>query len=414
MLFIYALFALLFCRFATAEGASPYSYGLLHSHLCQLKARLGAENAEDGLPKAMSVKELQTSLTVEGEHTHTIAPTPLREAFNSYVEACLVLYGTPTGLRWVWGTGYINTWNMIHQAEEALIEVEAEESAIRDAIHDQLSLQGSNLSNRDSLLEKLIQAVNDLRPESAVFFKEHQPNAELIRVSEALENHSRVLAQVVNSINSLEGAHHITMKLESPSPTRHDAKTQARARIALREVRATLNDYRDTIWDGLIRSRNQLLGAITVTSLVTHILLCITLLNINSSERSAMLGAATFYMVGAMAGLFGRFYKESTTDRVLNDYGLSLARLVATPLLSGLAGIGGVLIISMLYTTLTKTDTGGAPSLSNIFQLADPRNLLAAAIFGLTPNLIVSSLQQRAEKYVNALLSSKSAERDEV
>src|SRR5438105_14400474 len=71
----------------------------------------------------------------------------------------------------------------------------------------------------------------------------------------------------------------------------------------------------------------------------------------------------------------------------------------AHPLLPGLAGIGGVLLTAMLYTTLVNVPppapTGSASSLHTLFQFDDPRYLLAAAIFGLTPNLIIKSLQQR-------------------
>ncbi len=47
-----------------------------------------------------------------------------------------------------------------------------------------------------------------------------------------------------------------------------------------------------------------------------------------------------------MMGLFSRIYRESLTSTAVDDYGLTLARLIATPLLSGLAGVGGVVLFS--------------------------------------------------------------------
>jgi len=88
----------------------------------------------------------------------------------------------------------------------------------------------------------------------------------------------------------------------------------------------------------------------------------------------------------------------------VDDYGLSLARLTATPLLSGLADVGGVLLFS---TLLFEPTTGSGPK---IFVLNQPDYIIAAAFFGLTPNLIIRGLQQRSEKYISALQSSNAAE----
>ncbi len=42
---------------------------------------------------------------------------------------------------------------------------------------------------------------------------------------------------------------------------------------------------------------------------------------------------------------------------------------------------------------------------SALFSL-DPRLLLAAAIFGVTPNLVIKGLQQKADEYATELKSS--------
>jgi len=47
-----------------------------------------------------------------------------------------------------------------------------------------------------------------------------------------------------------------------------------------------------------------------------------------------------------------------------------------------------------------------------VFVLNRPDYFLVAAIFGLAPNLIARSLQERSEKYFSALNRSKGAEVD--
>lgn len=81
-----------------------------------------------------------------------------------------------TGLRWVTGMGYLNVWSLLHRAEEALVKVEPPEMVLRGALHDKLAIQNSTLQQRDELLDKLIQAVTDLDPIGAIYFKEHQPD----------------------------------------------------------------------------------------------------------------------------------------------------------------------------------------------------------------------------------------------
>jgi hypothetical protein len=184
---------------------------------------------------------------------------------------------------------------------------------------------------------------------------------------------------------------------------------EAGARTAIHEVRRTLNQFRGNLWEELVRARNQLLGTIALVGLATHLLLCFAILIDRERLNAGNIQAATvFYIVGAVTGLFARFYREFANNRAVDDYGLSLTRLVATLPLSGLAGVGGVLISVLLYDTLGGNMPSGQIRLSTIFNLDDLRYLIIAAIFGLTPNLILQSLQAQTEKYVTALQRSSS------
>jgi hypothetical protein len=406
---IFSIIAAFTCSYiATVETANKRSYGLLKTRLCQLKARIEG------------IEQHVTQIKLKMEYRQIA----LKEAHACYDYIDHYLRTHRTGMQWVTGIGYINMWGTLHRAEEALIKVEPPEMVLRGAMHDKLAIQNSTIGNRDELLEKLVQAASDIEPVSAVYFKEHQS-----------EPHNDVLRRLVAAVNKLETTDpKIVWEAgeDDKDQDDHVAAVHASARMAVSEVRRTLNDFRDGLWEGLVRERNQLLTAMSVTALVTHLLLCVTILT-GRPGTSVLLGATAFYMVGAIAGLFGRFYNEANKSSCIDDYGLSQARLLATPLLSGLAGVGGVLITIIFYTTLlmpaisnsassnvsTNTskivDTTQAVQITmeDIFRPDEPSYLLTAAVFGLAPNLIISSLQQRTQKYTSDLQKSKSGGKDE-
>ncbi len=300
---------------------------------------------------------------------------------------------------WVLGIGYIIAWGKLHRAEEALIEVEPVEIVIRGAMHDKLSIQDSELSNRDELLKKLRQAIKELNPAIEREFKTYRPeDDDDDEIQELRHLIKEIAAKVQIDLDS-----ELVNKSESNQVISPDA--EAMARVTLREVRRTLNGFRDRLWEGLLRARNHLRSTTFVTGFVTHLLLSVVIMSsvVTSSGRDQILAATVFYIVGATMGLFSRIYRESLTSTAVDDYGLSLARLIATPLLSGLAGVGGVLLFSTLVSESLTFPT------STIFRLDRPDYIIAAAFFGLTPNLIIRSLQQRSEKYISALKSSKGA-----
>ncbi len=306
-----------------------------------------------------------------------------------------MLLQTPDGLVWALGMGYIDVWSLLHHAEEALIEFECAPEVIRNAMHDKLAIQGSAISGKDELLDKLMQAVKVLDPTAGVYFKEHQPNNGTA-LDESAEAFKKKALQQMLAQNGLG----------SDEANKNGPKASTLARSALREVRSTLNSFRAKRWEGIVRARNRLLTSIAVTGAVTHILLGIAILSSDvpvGHPPTALIAAIAFYLVGAVTGLFGRFYNESVAGSAVDDFGFSAARLVATPLLSGLAGIGGVLVTLMVAALGSSIS---APTLNDIFKL-DPRLLFAAAVFGLTPNLLIKGLQEKAKKFESDLQSSK-------
>ena len=423
---VWLVVAALCWPFSTAKGANSRTYHLLKSRFHHLKS-LGINELGDN----PTLEDLQKAAIIEKKGGYNLLALKEAQAYYTDLDQRLNERISSTGLDWVTGMGYVTAWDLLHRAEEALIEVVPIKMVIHGAIHDKLAIQDSTINHRDELLTKLIQGVNDLDPKAAVYCKEHQPDKKsdelLTKLLQIVKKHNTELLELMRAVEKVVPGVKIDVsamnvfedeeaeKIGTPAP---DLEAQARARVALREVRHSLNSFRDQLWEKILRARNKLLGAIVFTGLFTHMLLSIvilTIINDSSSNRSTIVAVTAFYMVGAVAGLFERLYGESRTSTALHDYGLSLARLSATPLLSGLAGVGGVLITALLFSSIFGGP--GASSmpvtLQNVFSLKEPRYLLAAAIFGLAPNLIIRTLQQKAEKYVSGLQSSKGTDQEQ-
>lgn len=396
------------------------SYGLLSTRLDQLNSRLHViQDITYG--SKMSMRQ----------------QIALDEAFENCAQLQNMLYLPTSRIGWVLGLGYVNAWARVHRTEEALIELEATEMVIRGAWHDKLSIDDSGIRNEQELLENLRFAVKALDPDMEILFKEEgsteeavllqQLNLEIKRVAEQIEDEAATLQEIDQDIQQV--SQHLKIAAsdakDAKDTKKHDAHAhesqpsanvagnKANGRAILREVRRTLNEYRDNLWENIIHARNQLMGTVFVTGLVTHVLLCIAilaspLLNNNSqAARSAILAAIAFYSAGGIAGLFGRIYRESTMTIAQGDgdnYGLSLARLISTPLLSGLAGIGGVLI----YSTVTLQGAPAIPtSLAPVFNLSRLDFIIAAAITGYAPGALFQGFAGRTNNYLSALQSSK-------
>jgi len=402
---LWLIVALVGYPFASAQSANPGSYGLLKGSLCHIRAKLGIDGTDHDLrmleKKCEDIKEAIDQIRKIDKPLKYINDERIRAALTtalaSYIDIRKMLYNSPTGLLWACGSGYCTAWRLVHQAEEAIIEFDSIQEIIYGAMRDKMALQGSEISTKDELLDTLIQAVMVLQPAAGVYLKEHQPDKNNITLADLKE-------RAFEEFLSRQG---ISQQQDS-FDTSDEAK--ATARSALRRVKRALNTLQDRGWEGLLRARNRLLAAIAITGVVTHAMLCISILTAHSNN-SPIIAATAFYLVGAVSGLFGRFYQESLTGSAVDDFGFSTTRLVATPLLSGLAGIGGVLVL------LTLTALGGSalnnsnvqPALAQIFEVK-PQSLLMAAVFGLTPNLLIKGLQNTARKYESAIQSSRITE----
>ena len=125
-------------------------------------------------------------------------------------------------------------------------------------------------------------------------------------------------------------------------------------------------------------------GTMTLVGLTVFVFVALAiLLHVNLVH----LEAATFYaFIGGIAGLIGRLSLEAQSDKTLDNYHLSLARLLVTPLLSSLAAVIGVLIVAKVtdLNTIYNMNASLVP------------NLIIAATFGLSPNLLINQLQKKS------------------
>ncbi|HEX8967636.1 MAG TPA: hypothetical protein VF937_07145 [Chloroflexota bacterium] len=413
---VLALSALVF-RATAADQANARNYSELCQRLRSLNARLDAI-------------------------TCTLAPPILTEAAEaiaetrSYVAVLRQELARP-GLRWVLGTGYINLWTLIHHAEEALLQVEPVSEVIRGALHDKMRIVGSTIDAeaQRQLLTELLLAVNQLDPAAVSLFG--------VGAGAASNPPAPPGVVIVNDP-------HLVVNLAGPA-----SSSTAQARAALRHVRANINDFRDGLWDALVRSRNHLLATMAVTGVITYLLLALALDGQLAKRPSGgatdflsdpIVAAAAFYLLGALVGLFHRLSVDSQTGSDVDDYGLTMARSVLVPVLSGLAAVLGVFIVALLPATFngdllapgqttsivaTPTAPGPiaapapvaaqpsapatapitvrpAPNLGDVYALGkNSFGLVIAAVFGLTPGLLISAIQRVPEQYKSALKNSE-------
>lgn len=280
-------------------------------------------------------------------------------------------------LEWALGYGYVRLWERLHRIEEEKLFAAPPDELIAEATRDSLRLHGSNIDNREQLVDQLQRAASVLAFTAGV-------SAGMVPASPA----------------AIAG-------LAPPFQPPDDAI----ARRLIRQVRRAINEYRDDRRLALVRARNQLLRTIILTALVTYQLVVLAVLA--GAPRSAFISAITFFLIGATVGLFNRLYLDASTETAVEDYGLSAARLLHTPLLCGLAALGGAFIVPLLSSQIspmvdTSAGTLAAPTLGAIFDISQrPFTLVLAAVFGLTPSALISRLQSEAEKYKSDLKSSE-------
>jgi len=357
VLLCWLLIARLYKRFTAVDRANAASYEQLLNRLQQ------------------AVAWYETLTQRPGPKNNSLYALGMQEISDSFNAICKNLQ--ISGPSWISATGYMSAWKLMHRIDEAFIEIEPIEAVIHNALHDEMSLQDSTLTNRDDLLNKLRRAVKMLAPEAASYLNQQPPQVQQsLQDDQAKQSGPRATSSTTQNTDNPNGND------EAFSNT-IDSATQARTIIY--EVRTTLHHFRDDRWDKLIRVRNQLMKMILVTGLLLYVLVEFAIM-INVSV-GMLKAAAILFFVGGLVGLFSRLYDQSKTDTSIDDFRLATARLIAGPLYSGLSAIGGVLVVQRMFD-LSVT------------------SILIAAAFGLTPSLFTSAIQKEADQYKTDLKST--------
>jgi hypothetical protein len=344
-LIVWLLIATIIRRFTAVERMNISSYSLLLSRLSTLDAQL---NVLDPEPTT-----LPTSAAIARKEVLAAKNTIIKKLGER-------------SLAWVTASGYIDLWQEMHVAEEALINVLPREDVISDALYDEMRINNSKIETNDELLDKLRRAVTVLDPKAEGY----------------LQSPPSKLQEGINGPDTAP-----------PSAGLTPVEGEMQPRSVLREVRHVLNAFRDSRWEAIVRVRNQFVCTMILTSLILYILLEFSILA--GASQPAIIAATAFYLVGALVGLFSRLYNESQASKSIDDYRLALVRLVATPMYSGLAAVGGVIVVQQFT------------SLLDIFSLKNLLSgLIVAAVFGLTPSLLITKLQNQMETYKNDLKST--------
>jgi len=309
---------------------------------------------------------------------------------------------------WVTGAGYIELWHRVHRAQEAMIKLEPFSEVAEGAMRDDERLRDANIANRERLLDRLRSAVAVFEAPEANGYLRYLPECKEyddIRTLGTLNGDAgtlnRLRAEILRTqVKRVEHAEAIKEKL------------RPEAIAILVETRYEINRFRDDSWEGIVNARNHLLDTSMNLGLMTYALLVFTL--IMTPNPNAVLWAAIYFLVGAITALFARARIEWSTASAVDDFGLTRARLVHLPWLAGLAAVGGVLVTAVLGPQLVPTGANGtAPAIAKVFNGDNTSLLLVAAVFGLTPDLIIRRLEQQTEKYKADLESTQSTQSTE-
>ena len=350
--------AIVFRRFGAPELANIDEYGQLITRLQQLKDQL----QQDGTTPPAVVSD------------------SARIALQEAADLCALLEDDlgRAGLRWVLAIGYVNAWITLHRAEEDLFLIDPVETVVGMALYDQLRLEGSDVAHADDLVIALRHAVRVLDPKAAALY---------LNVAE----------------------------LAPPGDADFTDASEVTARSTLSMIRKSLNEYRDLLWAGLARARNQLVETVFVTGVGSYLL--VGLLLFRGLDSKSLGAAAVFFTFGALVGLLSRLRDEAQVDKAVEDFGLATTRLIAAPLLAGLAAVFGVLVVGLAHITIGSISlgpqppsSGALPRLREIFSLGlNPIGFLAAALFGLTPGLLFDYLQAQTDIFRKGLKSSEAS-----
>lgn len=350
--------ALVASRFTGADQANPVLYADLSGQAASLRARIDAScPADPADPSAAAA--------CQEARAHCLA-----------LESQLGLLedGPPAaaGPSWTTGASYVGTLRRVHRAEEALFTVAPVATVVAEALYDRSRLAGSTIGNRTELLAAGAIALRALD-----------------RGSSMLVPSAPMLAEGQGELSDAAG------------------------REVIRRIRQAINEFRDDRSSELVRLRRRLTQSLLFTGMTAVIVLLFAIMA--AVPIVTILGGVAYYLIGALVGLLQRIHGELELESSVEDFGLSTARLLLAPLVSGLAAVAGVTLISVvsgrpfgLYLVEPSPDPLG--TLLDVFNVMRyPFGLIVAAAFGLAPGILLRRLKTVGDSLKTDLQSSEAA-----
>jgi hypothetical protein len=295
------------------------------------------------------------------------------------------------GVRWATRHGHVVMWSSIHAAEAALI-LSASRAEVWGTLQKvRLRLDGAS----KEVADRLKTAVEDI----ANYLENATPSGPNLNPNVAPAQPSSRLAPTDLGL--------------PPVASEDDARGR------LRQVVITLDAFVDQKYSGLVRLRNLTLIALCFTELFAFVLLALAVSS-SGLPRNIVLTCFLYFIVAAVFGFLGRLLTLASTTDPTMDYGLERARLLIVPVVSGLAGLAGVLLTAMLFSmgfsslvtaSVARVNSPGSlPNLTEVFSLTTNRaGLLFAILFGYAPTLLQTRLDSLVESYKLAIKSTDPA-----
>jgi hypothetical protein len=363
----WVVLAALYRPYTAADCASRRNYNLLREKLDRLEIRLKHAMLRGYGPQEVS------------EPDNGALKTTRKQAFEQAKQECRKIRRglESSGMPWVTGVGYIELWHRMHRADEALIKIEPYPMVLEGAMRDESRLMNATMANRDVLLKRLTCA------------------------AAMLDNSAKQGERLIYLTQTVEAECSLPKKQERVKP-----ETRATALAMLSDVRYEINHFRDENWEGLVNARNRLADSSALLGFAAYALLGLAIfMNV---PHDTVVWVSTYFLIGALTGLFARAQAEWNAESAIDDFGLATARLLEIPWLSGLSAVGGVLVISVVDGSFAE----GPQKLHELERIFDSRPLLfiISAVFGLAPDLLLRRLGQEVEKYKEDLQSTQSSQ----
>jgi len=307
------------------------------------------------------------------------------------------------GARWATHMGYTTMWGRINRIEGALILCTDTAGLWQTVQRVRLQLDGATAE----LSGRLKAIVDDIarflaQPQAATAWQAPQP---------APPAPPAPAAPAAQPTQSAQPAQPTDLGLP-PVMSEEDARGR------LRQVSEALGSFRNEKYAGLIRLRNLTLAALCLTELSAFVLLSLAVAY--PAKREDVATGILLFLVAGVTGFLARLLTLSSLKAEIEDYGLNAARLLIVPVVSGLAGLGGVVLTAMLFSTgfsslvsvsaARVNPPGSLPSLSDMFNLTTyPAALLFAIVFGYAPTLLQARLDPLVQSYKQAIKSTEPA-----